>query len=121
MGFSFNSGDLFGSCVFYLAAGVIAGSVAQFIVRGRLGCLVGNFFLGILGAIVASFLVNLLYPLLPKSVVPHTSSVGFMGTVILASIMATLIALFFNWAVKAERRHQQYLLDRAHTQPPPTT
>jgi uncharacterized membrane protein YeaQ/YmgE (transglycosylase-associated protein family) len=121
MGFAFNSGDLFSSCFFYLAAGVIAGSVAQFIVRGRLGCLVGNFFLGIVGAIVANFLVNLIFPLIPKSALSHNIGVGFMGTVILASLVATLIALLFNWAVKAERQHQQSLLDRYRAKQPPTT
>lgn len=111
MAVTFNSGDLIGSCFFYLAAGVIAGTVATFVVRGRLGCIFGNFFLGILGAIVGKFLLDVLtgaiVPL--RTLLPDKT--GFLGTTIIASVTATLLAYIVGTALKAERRHQQRLLD----------
>ncbi len=113
MHFTFDSGGFFGSCLTYLFAGVIAGTVASFVVRGKLGCVVVNFGLGILGAIVANFALNLIAPILPKSL----TSTGFFGITVFASVAATLVAFVFNWALKAEGRHQQQLLDKHRDNP----
>jgi len=107
MHFTFDSGGIFSSCFTYLFAGVIAGTVASFVVRGKLGCVVVNFGLGILGAVVANFVLNLIAPILPKA----WTSTGFFGITVFASIAATLVAFVFSWALKAEGRHQQHLLD----------
>ena len=108
MHFTFDSGGIFGSCFTYLFAGVIAGTIASFVVRGKFGCMVVNFALGILGAVVANLALNLIAPLLSKVNIPN--STGFFGITVFASITATAIALIFNWALKAESRHQQHLL-----------
>ncbi len=117
---TFDSGGLLGSCLFYLFSGVIAGTVATFVVRGRLGCVFGNFFLGIVGAVIVKFLLDFVGKI-PGFGQINTLQIGFMATTILASVAATLIALVFTQALKAERRHQQNLLDRygaAPTEPP---
>jgi len=109
-GVSFGSGDLFGSCFFYLFSGAIAGTVANFIVRGKLGCLLGNFALGIVGAIVARFILGFLlqFITLPNK---NDLSIGFMGTTIIAAIAATLISYIFNTALKAEHGRQAQLVE----------
>ena len=120
MHFTFDSGGFFGSCVTYLFAGVIAGTIASFVVRGKLGCIVVNFGLGIVGAIVANVVLNLIAPLLPKNL----TSTGFFGITVFASIAATLLAFVFNWALKAEGRHQDRLLEKHRDNPkyqPPGT
>ncbi|SRR5579883_2828697 len=108
---TFGGSDPLTTCFSYLFAGAIAGTVASFIVRGKLGCLLGNFVLGILGAIAAQFILNFLLQFIT---LPHSNTipVGFIGTTIIASIAATLIALIFNAALKAERSHQEKLLEQ---------
>lgn len=112
MAFTIDSGNIFGSCFFYLFSGIIAGTVAQFIARGRMGCLLGNFFLGIVGAILGSFILDFLQQHIAtlKTLLPDKT--GFLGTTIIASIMATLLAVLFSQARKAERRHQANLLEQ---------
>ncbi len=114
-GFTINSGGLFGSCFFYLASGIIAGTVASFVVRGKMGCIFGNFLLGIVGAVVANFLLNFLLDILPFLKQNQELSTGFLGTTILASIAATLISYIFTVSLKAERRYQKRLLDEKGT------
>ncbi len=110
-GFIPSLGGLFSNCFSYLLIGVIAGTVATFVVRGKLGCILGNFLLGLLGAVVGYFVLNLIPILNQKDI-----SVNFIGTTIIASVTATLIALIFTSALAAERRHQQHLLDKYHDQ-----
>jgi uncharacterized membrane protein YeaQ/YmgE (transglycosylase-associated protein family) len=106
--FNIDSGGLFGSIIFWLLAGMIAGTVANFVVRGRAGCLFGNFFLGIIGAIIAYFLLNL---------VPGIKwQAQFLGATLIASVGATLIAFIFHQARRAENRYQARLLDRSKTE-----
>jgi len=112
-GFIPNLGGLFSNCFSYLLIGMIAGTIATFVVRGKLGCIIGNFLLGILGAVVGYFVLNLIPILNQKDI-----SVNFIGTTIIASITATLIALIFSSVLAAERRHQQHLLDKYHDQQP---
>jgi uncharacterized membrane protein YeaQ/YmgE (transglycosylase-associated protein family) len=110
MQFTFNGG-----CFTYLFAGIIAGTIATFVVRGRLGCIVVNFGLGIVGAVVANFILNLFAPLLVRLNIPN--SADFFGITVFASIAATLVAFLFNMALKAEGRHQQHLLDKHRDDP----
>lgn len=110
---TFDSGGLIGSCFFYGVAGIIAGTVASFVARGRLGCLVGNFFLGIAGAIVGKFLFDLASGHIPGVAHLLPDKTGFLGTTIIASVVATALALLITTALRVERRHQQRLLDRA--------
>ena len=113
-----DSGGLLGSCFFYLFSGMIAGTVASFVVRGKMGCIFGNFFLGILGAIVSYFLLNLalnFVPFLPKS---QQLTTNFLESTVLASIAATLISYIFTTARKAESRYQKRLIDESRTTPP---
>jgi uncharacterized membrane protein YeaQ/YmgE (transglycosylase-associated protein family) len=112
-GFIPSLGGLFSNCFSYLLIGVIAGTVATFVVRGKLGCILGNFLLGILGAVVGYFALNLIPILNQKDI-----RINFIGTTIIASVTATLIAFIFSEALAAERRHQQRLLDKYHNQPP---
>jgi uncharacterized membrane protein YeaQ/YmgE (transglycosylase-associated protein family) len=114
----FDSGNLLSSCVFYLIAGSIAGTVANFVVRGKMGCILGNFLLGILGAVVARFLLDLIVPHVPGlNNASNQLTIGFIGTTIIASIAATAIAYTFYWARVAERNQQEKLLAK-HGQPP---
>ncbi len=108
---TFDSSGIF-SCFFYVFAGMIAGTFAHYVVRGRLGCLFGNFFLGIAGAIAGGFLLNFLEGAFPhlKAIIPDKT--GFFGTTLIATIMATLISFIVTRAMRAERRHQQRLLEK---------
>lgn len=115
---SYDSGTI-GACFFYAISGVIAGTVASFVVRGKLGCVLGNFVLGLIGAFVGSFLINFVLRFLPHQ--DNTISVGFLGTTIIASITATLIAYIVHWSRVVERRQQQQLLRKFHENPPPQT
>ena len=117
-GFTFNSGGLLGSCFFYLFSGMIAGTVASFVVRGKMGCIFGNFFLGILGAIIANFLLNLVLNIVPFIKSNQQLTTGFLGTTILASIAATLISYTFTTLRKAESRYQKRLIAESQTPPP---
>lgn len=102
---SFAGVNLFTACFYWFFAGGIAGTVANFIVRGRLGCFFGNFFLGIIGAIVAYFILNLF---LSKQNV----SLSFIEITVAASVFATLIAFIFHEARQAEGNYQRKLLDK---------
>lgn len=115
---AYNSGTV-GSCFFYVMAGIIAGTVASFVVRGRFGCILGNFALGLIGAFVGSFLINLVLRFFPHQ--DNTISVGFIGTTVIASITATAIAYVIHWTRVLERRQQQHLLHKFPQNPPAPT
>ncbi len=103
--FSFNSGNIFTVCFFWAFAGMIAGTVANFVVRGKTGCIVGNFFLGLIGALIAGVILNFIPGL--------NIEAGFFATMIIASLGATLVAFLFHQVRKAEGNYQKRLLDRS--------
>lgn len=105
-GINFGDLNLFNACFYWGFAGTIAGTVAHFVVRGRLGCLVGNLALGIVSALVANFLLNLFFQ-------KNSVTLNFIEVTVIASITATLIAFIFHQARTAEGRYQQRLLDRS--------
>jgi uncharacterized membrane protein YeaQ/YmgE (transglycosylase-associated protein family) len=109
-----NSNDLF-SCFYYLFSGMIAGTVANYIVRGKMGCLLGNFLLGFIGSYIGFFIINNVV----LSFIPNKNNVttNFFVTTVIASVFATLISLLINVGLKAERNRQQQLLEK-HRQPP---
>ena len=102
---NFGGVNIFTACFYWFLTGGIAGTVAHFIVRGKMGCFFGNFFLGIVGAIIADFILNLFFK-------NQSLSLNFIEITVAASIFATLIALIFHEARRAETGYQQRLLDR---------
>lgn len=102
---SFSPQNLFTACFFWAFAGMIAGTVANYVVRGKGGCIFGNFFLGLIGAMLGTALINVV-------VRQSNITLGFIETTIIASIIATLIAYIFHTARKAEQRHQDRLLEK---------
>jgi uncharacterized membrane protein YeaQ/YmgE (transglycosylase-associated protein family) len=104
-----NSSDLF-SCFYYFFSGMIAGTVANYIVRGKMGCLLGNFFLGFIGSYIGFFILNnVVLSFLPGQ---GSATTNFFVTTVIASITATLISLLISVGLKAERSHQQALLEK---------
>jgi uncharacterized membrane protein YeaQ/YmgE (transglycosylase-associated protein family) len=98
----------FFSCFEWFFAGAIAGTIANFVVRGRLGCIVTNFVLGLLSAFVAGFILSFIPFFNGKD-----AAIGFFGTTVIASVSATLIAYLIHTLRRAEGRYQQKLLDRS--------
>jgi|GEM_PF-3416449 len=93
------------SCFFWLAAGAIAGTVATYVVRGRGGCIFGNFFLGLVGALIAKFVLGLVFS-------NQDVTLNFFETTVAASIVATVIAYLFHTFRRAESKYQQNLLNK---------
>lgn len=76
-------------CLEWAVAGLIGGWLAGLIVRGRgYGCL-GDMLLGIVGAFVAAFLLQIFAP----SLMGGTQVFRFTGTAVLAFLGALLLAL----------------------------
>lgn len=76
-------------CIEWVVAGLIGGWLAGKIVRGRgYGC-VADILLGVAGAIVAAFLLQLLVP----NLVNNNSVFRFAGTTVLAFLGALVLAL----------------------------
>ncbi len=97
--------NLFTACFFWAFSGMIAGTIANFVVRGRGGCIFGNIFLGLVGALVATVLINVF--LQQKNV-----TLDFFETTVIASVASTLIAYIFHTARKAESKYQQKLMEK---------
>jgi uncharacterized membrane protein YeaQ/YmgE (transglycosylase-associated protein family) len=102
---NFNDLNLFNACIYWAGAGLIAGSIAQFVVRGKLGCVFGNLLLGLVGAMVGTFIINIVLQ-------GKNFGVNFIEITLIASVMATLIAFIFHQARRAEGRYQERLLDK---------
>jgi len=101
----FDGVNFFNACFYVFLTGAIAGSIANFVVRSKIGCIFGNFFLGIVGAMIANFLIGLV----PQG---KDARFSFFATTVIATIAATLIAFVFHEARRAESKHQQNLLNR---------
>ncbi len=102
---SFSPNNILYACVFWAFAGMIAGTVANYIVRGRGGCIFGSFFLGLIGALVGTTLINLVLR-------QQNVTLGFFETTVIASVFATVIAYIFHSSRKAEQRYQDKLLEK---------
>lgn len=77
-----------GHLVAWLLAGLIAGFLASWIVRGRgMGCF-GNIVVGLVGAFVGSFLIGLFR----INIGPQ----GFVGTVVVSAIGAAVFLFILN-------------------------
>ncbi|MGH7876243.1 MAG: GlsB/YeaQ/YmgE family stress response membrane protein [Candidatus Dormibacteraceae bacterium] len=72
-----------GSFVAWIVIGIVAGAIASRVVRGKgMGCL-ADLVVGVLGAFIGGILVSLF--------VPHATSYGFIGSLIVAVLGATVL------------------------------
>ncbi len=98
-----------GGCISWAVAGLLAGWLAGLLARGRgFGCL-GDILLGLVGAVVGLFLLNLVGFSLPPEL-------GFWGTTLVAFVGAFILALIGR-LLGGSGRHRSYPDWRYRRQP----
>jgi uncharacterized membrane protein YeaQ/YmgE (transglycosylase-associated protein family) len=87
-----------GSWLAWLVVGLVAGFLAGKVMRGSGYGLIGDIVVGVIGAIVGGFLLNLLDP-------SATGTIGLLGSIVVAFIGACILIALLR-AVSGGRRRR---------------